>query len=132
MTEREMREDLQTRFPGEEIVTIPTQNPIEIRCITHPADRTKRFYRERISYVRHIHPHKCRLAEEVYHVLDGELELFVGGASHALRAGEACRVSPQESRWARARDGFALVRVSSDPPASDADVLWEGEEYYAE
>ena len=64
-----------------------------------------------VSFPEHQHPH-----EQTVNVLEGELELVVGGTTHVLSAGQTFVIAPDVPHAGRARtacrvlDVFAPVR----------------------
>lgn len=61
---------------------------------------------EGASFAEHQHPH-----EQIVNVLEGELEIVVGGVAHRLRPGQLLIIPPEVPHWGRAITSCRVLDV---------------------
>src|ERR1700737_4949080 len=74
----------------------------------HSAHMTFAYYT--IAAGASVHPHE-HPQEEVWHVIEGELEISLGGAEKVVRAGEAVIVPAGETHSVRTREACRVILV---------------------
>jgi quercetin dioxygenase-like cupin family protein len=96
--------------------TLPAREPRPgwVGRFFHSASMTFSYYdiAADASVHRHHHP-----VEEVWNVVDGELELTIGDTTHLLTAGQAAVVPPDVEHAARAAQASRVIVV--DCPRRD-------------
>lgn len=99
-------------YPGKNIVCLPEDDPNEIICEVDPSVEHPE-YNKAIAAIHKSEPHYHKEAVETYHVLRGELHLFVNEVEHILKPGDVFVVHPNEVHYAVG--DFTLVEVDSEP-----------------
>jgi mannose-6-phosphate isomerase-like protein (cupin superfamily) len=112
---------LKERYPGKNIIRIPEDNPTEIVCEVEPTTDHD-TYSVAVAIIESSKPHVHNKSLETYKVIDGQLQLRVGGETHIMNPGESYTVWPGKVHSARGND--AMVEVESYPGWTQEDHLW--------
>lgn len=104
--------ELESLYPGKNILQLPSDNPREIVCETDPTtDHSDKSVA--IAVIDISAPHVHQKSTEVYRVLRGEVNLYVGKDRVILKEGDSFKIEPGNIHWASA-DG-AWVEATSTP-----------------
>jgi len=122
MNHKKIIDRFKKEYPGKNIVLNDKKNPTEIICEKDPASDHS-AYATAIVAIEKTTPHFHKRTAEIYYVLEGELELVIGGEKKRLKAEEFAVVPPETVHSATGNE--ALVLVYSEPGWTVEDHLVE-------
>ena len=113
-------EELQKRYPGKNIMSLPPDNPSEIICEVEPTNEHA-DYSNAVAVIDHSAAHFHKKSTEIYTVTRGEVTLFLNGKKNVLKQGEKCIIAPWTIHWVEADE--AWVETYSTPGWTPADHI---------
>lgn len=100
--------NLQTKYPGREIICDPPTNPMEIIVEIEPTgDHPDRSLA--LAVVGKSKSHYHQKSTEVYEVVKGTLTLVINGTKHLLKAGEKMTIHPFAVHHAEGDEAWFLT-----------------------
>jgi GrpB-like predicted nucleotidyltransferase (UPF0157 family)/mannose-6-phosphate isomerase-like protein (cupin superfamily) len=127
-TER-ITHELETLYPGKNIILLPPHNPTEIICETDPSSGHPE-YNTAIAIIDSSAPHLHKVSTETYTIIKGVLQLFLNGKKKVLTKDETYTVTPYTIHWARGDETWARVYSTPGWDASDHILIGKEEEIH--
>lgn len=93
MNRAQVISQLQNKYPGSKIISLPKDNPTEILCEVDPTTNHA-DYSVAVSVIDKTDLHSHNKTTETYKILEGELDLFIDGVKHHLRKGDSLIIKP--------------------------------------
>lgn len=103
---------LKRKYPGKRIFKNIEKQPTEIICEVEPTDEHPE-YSVAIAVIDRSVPHYHQKTEEVYEVIEGELDLFIDGESIKLRRGGKHTIMPGERHYVVGQE--AWIKTTAKP-----------------
>ncbi len=122
MTLSEVCAYFQADFPDANLVKLPKYNPTEIICEIDPTSDHP-GYSIALSALSATAPHKHLQAVEEYEVIHGTILIKVGDSVKTLYEREKISIPVETVHSATSVEGFALVKVTSQPGWTPEDHL---------
>lgn len=94
---------LQSMYPGKDIIKNDELNPTEILCEIDPCkDHPK--YSNAVAIIDKSKPHLHHKTTETYNVIKGKLILHIGNRSKELNEGDTYTIEPENVHWAEGNE----------------------------
>lgn len=120
MKVQEIIKELQTKYPGKNIIKNREDNTTEILCEIEPAEKHPN-YSKAISVLYKSLPHFHNKTTETYKVLKGNLVLHVGNEIIKLNEGNSYITKPGNVHWAEGDETW--IECSSEPGWTSKDHI---------
>ena len=122
MTLQQVLDYFEKNYPNANVHKQPESNPLELICEIDPTEGHPN-YSVAISAISASVPHKHNVGVEEYEVLSGTILLSVDGTIKTLYEREKATINPGQVHSATSTEGYALVKVTSQPGWTQADHI---------
>lgn len=111
-------EQLKEQYPGATIIAIPSEEPSEIVCEVEPTSDHPE-YSIAISVIDRSAIHYHLKSTETYHIIKGELDVYIDGIPHHLKRGEFITIKPNSKHYAIGNETWVECRSEPGWTAED-------------
>ena len=122
MTLNDVLEYFEKNYPNSNVMKLPEDNPLELICEIDPTSAHP-DYSVAISAISSSRRHHHALSTEEYEVLSGTVLIEVDGSIRTLYEHEKITIPPGKVHSATSTEGYALVKVTSQPGWQQADHI---------
>ena len=122
MTLQEVLDYFEKNYPNAVVIKLPEDNPLELLCEIDPTENHPN-YSTALSAISASKPHYHAVGTEEYEVLHGTILISVDGQIRTMYEREKITIPPGKVHSATSTDGYALVKVTSQPGWTEEDHI---------
>lgn len=103
MNKQKIISQLENKYPGKSIYSIPDESPTEMLCEVDPSSDHPE-YSNAVAIIDKSKPHIHQKTTETYKVIKGKLTLHIGDQSKELNIGDTHTIEPGNIHWAEGNE----------------------------